>query len=145
MSVKLTLAATGDFQTIILKYLEENASDVLAEKINKGKKTLAGCQKYIFAEAKKKASQNVACIEDAEVFGWAVHYFEEDEIKENKLPAVTATVANAEGAEKPKKEPSKQRTGNATVAPKEQKKAKVAPQYDDSRLSLFDLLGGDEL
>lgn len=75
------------FEKIILDYLEANASDALVEKINGGKKTLAGAWAFITREARKKALGGCACIEDAEVFGWAVHYFEEDELKEEKPAA----------------------------------------------------------
>lgn len=81
---RLSLKAEGKNQEILLDYLEKNASEPLAEKINTGVKTLAGCWEFIRKEARKQAMNGVAVIEDAEVFGWAVHYFEEDEIKENQ-------------------------------------------------------------
>lgn len=79
---ELKLTANGRNQELVLAYLQENASDVLAEKINSGTKTMDGCWSYIRREAKKKAVSNCAVIEDAEVYGWAVHYFEEDDIAE---------------------------------------------------------------
>lgn len=81
---RLNLKADGKNQEILLDYLEKNASEPLAEKINIGVKTLAGCWTYIRGEARKRAMNGVAVIEDTEVFGWAVHYFEEDDIKENQ-------------------------------------------------------------
>ena len=94
----LHLTANGRAQEMILAYLQENASDVLAEKINSGapfekdgktlinKKTLDGFMRYATDEAKKLAEKgaNSACVEDAVVYGWAIHYFEEDTI-EGKL------------------------------------------------------------
>ena len=74
---RLNLKADNKNQEIVLAYLEENASDELVEKINAGKKTMAGCWSFITAKAKAKATSNCAVIEDVEVFGWAVHYFEE--------------------------------------------------------------------
>ena len=82
MRIKLT--ANGESQTRILEYLEENASDVLVEKINAGKKTMDGCFKFIVECAKKQAKNGCACIEDSVVYGWATHYFEEDAIKEGE-------------------------------------------------------------
>lgn len=38
--MKLNLQAGNAYETAVLKYLEENASDALVEKINSGKKTL---------------------------------------------------------------------------------------------------------
>ena len=88
---RLNLKADGKNQEILLDYLEKNASEPLAEKINAGVKTLAGCWTYIRGEARKQAMNGVAVIEDAEVFGWAVHYFEEDDIKEGKTSSYTQT------------------------------------------------------
>lgn len=88
---RLSLKAEGKNQEILLDYLEKNASEPLAEKINTGEKTLAGCWEFIRKEARKQAMNGVAVIEDAEVFGWAVHYFEEDDIKEGKTSSYTHT------------------------------------------------------
>jgi len=79
---KINLTAENEGQKRVLEYLEQNASEALAEKINNGTKTMAGCWSYIRGEARKKAVNNCAVIEDAEVYGWAVHYFEEDDIPE---------------------------------------------------------------
>lgn len=79
---------------IIKKYLQDNVSETLADKINNGvqitkdgkqlinKKTLVGFMSYATEQAKKQAEKgaNSACIEDKVVFGWAIHYFEEDEL-----------------------------------------------------------------
>ena len=80
----LNLEAKTNNEKLVLKYLEENASEVLREKINSGKKTLKDCWEYIRAEARKKAVNGCACIDDTTVFGWAVHFFEEDGIKPAK-------------------------------------------------------------
>lgn len=88
---RLNLNAQGKNQEILLDYLEKNASDPLAEKINTGKKTLEGCWEYIRKSARSRATNNIAVIEDVEVFGWAVHYFEEDDIKECKTSSNTQT------------------------------------------------------
>ena len=101
----LNLTANDKPQELILAYLSENASDVLAEKINNGtpfnkdgkslinKKTLDGFMKFANAEARKLAEKgaNSACVEDSVVYGWAIHYFEEDSIE--------GTLYNADGTE----------------------------------------------
>ena len=93
---QLSLNATNDSTKRIKEYLEKSASDVLADKINNGiqvekdgitlinKKTLDGFMKYATDEARKIAEKgsSYACVDDATVFGWAVHYFEEDSIEE---------------------------------------------------------------
>jgi hypothetical protein len=112
----LKLEAKNKNEEIILNYLNQNASESLAEKINTGKKTLSQCWKYIVSEAKKLAENNCACVDSDTVFRWAVHFFEEDSIKaEEQKPIPVKTVA-----QKPKPEPKK-------------------PQAEIIQLSLFDM------
>lgn len=81
----IKLTAVGPIEQRILDYLNENASEVLAAKINAGKKTLAGALSYAKGEAKELgAVDGCVCVDDATVFGWIVHFFEEDEITEPK-------------------------------------------------------------
>ena len=109
--MKLNLEAKTKEQQRIKAYLEENASDILAGKINNGvlikkdgkillnRKTLDGFMSFASEEAKKQAEKGAKCamVEDDVVFGWAVHYFEEDSIE--------GTLYNDDGSEY--KEPSK--------------------------------------
>ena len=80
----LKLEVKNKNEQIIFDYLNNNASEVLIEKINGGVKTLSQCWNYIFAEAKKLAENNCACVDDDTVFGWAIHFFEEDGITAEK-------------------------------------------------------------
>ncbi len=96
--IKLNLEINKKEYEIIKEYLENNVSEELANKINNGvkivknnktlinKKTLETFMQYANEEARKLAQQgeNYACIEDKTVFGWAIHYFEENEL-EGKL------------------------------------------------------------
>lgn len=142
---ELNLKAEGKEQELILDYLKANASKVLAEKINSGvcvekdgkrlinKKTLSGFMRYACEEAKKQAEKGAcsACIQDSVVFGWAVHYFQEDEIIGNLYnedgteyisPVAQKTVQKKQKADK-----------NAVVSlPTTPKKAQAV------QLSLFD-------
>ena len=93
--MKLNLEAKTLAEQKVKAYLEANASSILAEKINNGvriqkdgkqllnKKTLAGFLQYACEEARKQADKGVrsACIDDETVYGWAIHYFEEDSIE----------------------------------------------------------------
>lgn len=131
----LNLTAKGDNEKIILQYLENNVSDVLAEKINSGTKTLADCWKFITECARKQAKDGCACIRDDVVFGWAIHFFEEDSIK----------------PEPPKKEYINQKMPNGdTVRVEAKKKEKPEPveeksELEKAQITLFDLMGaGDE-
>ena len=132
--MKLNLEAKTKEQELVKAYLEENASEVLAEKINNGvriekdgktlinKKTLDGFMKYASDEARKLASKgaNSACVEDKVVYGWAVHYFEEDSIE--------GTLYNEDGSEY---KPAPKVTDKPVVKPVQQKKI-------SAQISMFD-------
>ena len=136
--MKLNLQATTKEEQKVKAYLEANASEVLAEKINNGvrvqkdsktlinKKTLAGFLKYACDEAKKQAEKGTssACIDDDTVYGWAVHYFEEDSIE--------GTLCNEDGTEY--KAPMPKVTAKVPAV-KAQPKPQPKPQ-----MSMFDLL-----
>ena len=136
--MKLELQATTKEERLIKAYLEENASETLAEKINNGvriqkdgktlinKKTLAGFMKFACGEARKQAEKgaNSACIESDTIFGWAIHYFEEDSIE--------GTLYNEDGTEY-KIQPSV--TAKAPAVKYSPPKPQPKPQ-----LSMFDLL-----
>ena len=93
--IKLNLTPQNKQEELILNYLQNNASESLADKINHGtpfekdghplvnKKTLSGFMKYACDEARKLAEKgaNSACVDDVTVYGWAIHFFEEDSIE----------------------------------------------------------------
>ena len=90
----LNLPATTKEHKVIKDYLENNVSEILAHKINNGvkiikdgktlinKKDLNGFVKYATGEAQKQAEKGStgAFVEDDTVYGWAIHYFEENSI-----------------------------------------------------------------
>ena len=138
--MKLNLATKTKEQELVKQYLEDNASEILAEKINNGtpfekdgktltnKKTLDGFMKYASNEARKLADNgaNCACVEDKVVFGWAIHYFEEDSIEE--------TLYNEDGTEykpAPKFTPTKVKN----VEPEKPKQQQI---------SLFEFMDSEE-
>ena len=129
--IELNLNATTKEQELIKQYLQENISKVLAEKINNGvkivkdsktlinKKDLDGFMKYANDEARKLAEKNTncACIEDKVVYGWSIHYFEEDSLEGNLYNEdgteykveIKKTTPKIESKPEPKK-PEKQQT-----------------------------------
>ena len=137
--MKLNLQATTKEEQKVKAYLEANASEVLAEKINNGvrvqkdgktlinKKTLTGFLKYACAEAKKQAVKGAqsACIDDDTVYGWAVHYFEEDSIE--------GALYNEDGTEY--QAPMPKVTAKAPAVKSVPPKPQPKPQ-----ISMFDLL-----
>ena len=137
--MKLNLQATTKEERKVKAYLEANASEVLTKKINNGvriqkdgktllnKKTLAGFMKFACDEAKKQAEKGAssACIDDDTVYGWAVHYFEEDSIE--------GTLYNEDSTEY--KAPMPKVTAKAPTV----KAAPLKPQ-PKPQMSMFDLL-----
>ena len=139
---ELNLTANTKEEQKIKAYFEANSSSALAEKINNGvhiqkdgktllnKKTLAGFMKFACDEAKKQAEKGAqsACIDDDVVYGWAIHYFEEDSIE--------GTLYNEDGTEY-KTQPIV--TIKAPVATYSPPKPQPKPQ-----LSMFDLLDNSD-
>ena len=133
--IKLNLETNCREQEIIKEYLEENASEALADKINNGvkirkdnktltnKKTLDTFLQYACEEARKLAKKNAksACIEDKTVFTWAIHYFEEDTIE--------GILLNEDGSEYKKTQPT---------PPKQIETPK--PKKENTQQSFFDML-----
>lgn len=129
----LGLKANTKVEKRLLDYLNENCSDMLAFKIQAGTKTIQGALKYIQDEVRKtidKGKQKGAMcvmVEDEEVFGMLIHYFEEDEIKEDKKAK--------------KKTESKPSTAKARDA--DHPKAEE-PKEDPGQCMMFDIFEGEE-
>lgn len=135
--IKLNLTPQNKQEELILNYLQNNASETLADKINNGtpfekdgnpllnKKTLSGFMKYACNEARNLAEKgaNSACIDDATVYGWAIHYFEEESIE-----GTLYTIDGAEYKPAPKKS-----VNTKPVTPKPQPQKQQSLQF-----SLFD-------
>ena len=141
--IKLNLTPQNKQEELILNYLQNNASETLADKINNGtpfekdgnpllnKKTLSGFMKYACDEARKLAEKgaNSACIDDATVYGWAIHYFEEESIE--------GTLYTIDGAEY---KPTVKRVESNAV------KAKPEPKKQENvQFSFFDNLTEQEV
>jgi hypothetical protein len=92
MRITITANKGNPNEKILLDYLEKNASDELVKKINSGNKTLNGCWQFIIGEAKNYLHSKNGAVSDDVVFGWAIHFFEEDSIKEGATPKVKAKV-----------------------------------------------------
>lgn len=90
-----------DFEKVISGYLKQQAEidQNLADGMKAECKSMEGCIKYITERAREMADEvGRAAVEDAVVYGWAVHYFieSEDTIKA-EIEKITgnATRANA--------------------------------------------------
>lgn len=136
--IKLNLIATGIEQEKIKEYLENNASETLANKINNGvkitkdnktlinKKDLNGFWKYATNEARKLSENNTrgAYVDDETVYSWAIHYFEEESIEGNLL--------NEDGTE--------YKVIKTATPSKSKQEIKKEKPNDNLQTSLFDFL-----
>ena len=70
-----------EFKETIQKYLEQRVAEdpLFAPKFENPKKNIDECCRYILGEARKRGTEVV--MKDDEVFGLAVHYYDEDNIK----------------------------------------------------------------
>lgn len=121
------------FETTIKNYLDNRAREdsLFAETYKKANKSIKECCRYIISRARKLGGTAVA-VDDATVYGWAVHYYDEDNIK---VEASSGRVEVAAPAAVVKPGPAK------PAAPKRQKAKKTNHRADDSlQLSLFDEL-----
>lgn len=140
--MELNLTAVCNEEEKILKYLKENASEALVEKINKKpSRPMIPCLVYCHNEAKKlydqrKGTNNCIMIDDATVFGWCVHYYEDVEAEED-IKKAKALLEKLEVEEKAKSEPKPTKT--ETPIKKEKPTAeKLIKAYQ--QLSLLDML-----
>lgn len=71
------------FEKAIKAFLDDKAEKdpAFAEKYNSGKKNIADCCKFIIAEVKKSCKGNEAACTDEYVYGLAMHYYDEENIK----------------------------------------------------------------
>lgn len=96
MSKQKELSAT---EKVIKDYLDIYAKqdEAFAKNYAKENKSFDECLKYIKSEAKKQASNGCVMISDEEVYGWAVHYYDEDNIKvDQNVKAEMTTSAKPE-------------------------------------------------
>lgn len=141
--MELNLTAQNKQEELVLKYLQDNASETLANKINNrtlfekdghsltNKKTLAGFMRFACDEARKLAEKgaNSTFIDDQTVYGWAIHFFEEDSIE--------GTLYTLDGAEY---KPTVKRVESNAV------KAKPEPKKQENiQFSFFDNLTEQEV
>ena len=139
--IVLNLKTNDNQQERLKAYLQENVSEILADKINNGvqitkdgkqlisKKDLDGFIDFACKKAQEQAEKGKrsAMVEDETVFGWAIHYFEEDSI-EGKL-------YNPDGTPYEPPKPKYTPKPVTTVTP---------PPKKDIQPNMFDLLSKNE-
>lgn len=130
----------------IKDYLDERASkdELFAKSYAKSNKNIDECYEYIVGEARKQCKDSDSiCISDDVVYGWAVHYYDEDNIKvgrstESKESKESNVNKKAVEANKMASNANK----NASEANKKSADAKKIKPAKIQQLTIFDL---DEL
>jgi hypothetical protein len=127
------------FEDTIKNYLDSRAKEdsLFAETYKKENKSIEECCKYIMQQAQKMYNKRVnggIAIDRKTVYGWAVYYYDEDDIKlEGELErvevAAPTTIQNPISKEKPVQKKN------------ERKKTKQERQkiFESRQLSLFDM------
>jgi hypothetical protein len=123
-----------DFKEIIKRHLDNMAQQdaAFAERYKADGKTLDKCINYITSQARKQAKGGGAYVEDAVVYGWAVHYYQEDD-KDLDLPKtkVSAKVGHMDGIE-PK---------DVAMTKQISKKKAIVKDKRDDKVKELDLFG----
>lgn len=120
----------SSFETTIKKYLDNRAKEdsLFAETYKKANKSIKECCKYIYSQARKMAKgSNSVGIDDATVFGWAVHYYDEDNIEvegvKEQVEVVTPVTTPAPSEKSIQQKPARKKTKQEL--------------FDERQLSLF--------
>lgn len=136
---------------VVKAYLDKRASEdaQFAQVYAKPNKNMNECYDYIVSRAH---DENAVCVADEVVFGWAVHYFDEDNVKIDKIPCArvdTAVKLTDEEKQQAKEEAAEIYRAQCLARMKEEAKekalkaaAKKREQREEaakSNLSLFEL------
>ena len=112
------------FKDVIKNHLDGRArtDELFAKSYAKENKNLDECCSYIMGEARKRG--NAVAMTDEEVFGMAIHYYDEDDIKVDKVQERVEVVA-------PASEPAKAEQPKPQLKPQPKRK-----RGDDNSLQL---------
>ena len=145
-------AQLNPFEQALKTYLDQRAQDdpLFAVSYAKPKKSIQECARYCTQEARKLLkSGNTVCVEDATVYGWAVHYYDEDNIKVtgnySQVHAEVSHTPKVKLTEEEKAEAKKIAMERAIEEQRKQlhtksKKAAQTKENEPVQTSLFDLL-----
>lgn len=105
------------FENAIKEYLDARAKEDVkfADKYSNGKKSIEECCRFILVEMRKKAKSGMYGATDAEVFGLAVHYYDEEDIKVEKNVSAEVVI-NREMTEEEKLQQDKSKEARKKTA-----------------------------
>lgn len=135
------MKASNAFKETIKAYLDKRAQEdeLFAETYKKENKNLDECCNYVIKCAQKGGAQGYT---DEEVFGWAVHYYDEDDIKDIKPINAKVVVNHTVEITEEEKEAAKQKAMDDLIAAEKQKltkkkSVKKEPQNNVEQVDLF--------
>lgn len=133
-------------ENIIKDYLDKRAETdpILAEKLKNPKKNIKECLQYIMGEAHKRATGGSVMIADEEVYGWAVHYYDEENIEVEKINHHAEVTRRADPEYVPTEEEKEQARQMAMKRLEQEAyekmhapKKKIKSESTDNQMSLF--------
>lgn len=135
------MKGTEQFKVAIESHLNQLATkdELFAETLKKPNKTIDECIDYIIDEVKKSGKNGFA---DAEIFGMAVHYYDEDDLKAPKSSDCRVVVNHTVELSPEEIEQAKQKAIDSVVQEQKSKlkkpEVKKAPEAKPIVPSLFD-------
>ena len=131
------MKGTDHFKTAIQNHLNGLAAkdELFAETLKKPDKNIDDCITYILNQVKSSGCNGFA---DEEIFGMAVHYYDEDDINVGK-PITGTVVVNHSTTKKPKEKVDI--VENPKEVTKPSKQQKVVEMDTSKQVSLFDFEG----
>ena len=130
----------------IKDYLDERASkdELFAKSYAKTNKNIDECYDYIVGEARKQCKDSDSiCISDDVVYGWAVHYYDEDNIKVGRSKESKESKESTESKEISKA--TKMASNANKKAYESKKKSADAKKCKSSKIQQLNLFDFDEL
>ena len=134
----------------IKDYLDERASkdELFAKSYAKSNKNIDECYDYIVGEARKQCKDSDSiCISDDVVYGWAVHYYDEDDINvgHKKSMSTESKESTESNVNKKAVEANKMASNANKKSVEAKKKSADAKKRKPSRIQQLNLFDFDEL
>ena len=133
----------------IKDYLDERASkdELFAKSYAKTNKKIDECYDYIVGEARKQCKDSDSvCISDDVVYGWAVHYYDEDNIKVGRSKESTESKEMSETDKKKVLEEARKKAYQTNKKSVEAKtKSADAKKSKPAKIQQLNLFDFDEL
>lgn len=128
------------FKDAIKQYLDKRAKEdaLFAEAYKREGKTIDECVNYILCEVQKIAKKGMAAMTDDEVFGMAVHYYDEANVKADKKVRANVVITGEYAPAVPAA-PAEEKVKKVSKAKPKAEKPKVEKKdpFEDRQLSLF--------